>query len=105
MALLPPPPAKYKAWFGVCVLFLLLFVVAAVWGDHGLMDMLRLRTQQRDQEQTASALQQRNHQLRERIERLRTDDGYLEQLARERLGLVKKGEVIYRVIPPPADAH
>ena len=102
MALLPPPPAKYKAWLAACVLGLALFVVAAVWGDHGLIHVLRLHTQQLEQEQTAFLLQQRNERLRERIQRLQSDDRYLEQLAREHLGLVKKGEIIYRVMTPAA---
>ncbi len=100
MALLPPPPAKYKACLAICVLFLVLFAVAAVWGDHGLIHVLRLRAQQTEQEQTAFLLQQRNERLRERIRRLQSDDSYIEQLAREHLGLVKKGEIIYRVMPP-----
>jgi cell division protein FtsB len=81
-----------------CVLGLVLFVVAAVWGDHGLIHVLRLQALQHEQEQTAFELQQRNEHLRQHIQRLQSDDHYLEQLARERLGLVKKGEIIYRVM-------
>jgi len=102
MALLPPPPSKYKAWLAACVLALVLFVVAAIWGDHGLIHVWRLQAQQHEQEQTAFVLEQQNEHLRQRIQRLQSDDRYLEQLARERLGLVKKGEVIYRVMPAPA---
>ncbi len=102
MPLIPPPPAKYKVWLMACVLGLVLFVVDAIYGDHGLMHVLRLQTQQRELEQTTFLLQQRNAHLREHIQRLQSDDRYLEQLARERLGLVKKGEIIYRVVAPPA---
>jgi len=106
MALLPPPPAKYKGRLVACVLGLVLFAVAAIWGDHGLIHVLRLQAQQREQEQTTFLLQQRNEALHERIRRLQSDDRYLEQLAREHLGLVKKGEIIYRVMPPAApDNH
>src|SRR6185295_462079 len=105
MALLPPPPAKYKGRLAVCVLALVLFVGASVYGDLGLIHLLHLQTQQRELEQTAFLLQQRNERLRERIQRLKTDDRAIEQLARERLGLAKKGEVIYRVIAPPAPAN
>ena len=101
MALLPPPPAKYKGRLAACVLALVLFVVAAVYGDLGLIHVLHLEAQQTELEQTAFVLQQRNERLHERIQRLQSDDRYIEQLARERLGLVKKGEIIYRVIAPP----
>ena len=101
MALLPPPPPKYKAWLAACVLALVLFVIAAIWGDHGLIHVRRLQVQQHEQEQTAFLLGQQNERLRRRIQRLETDDRYIEQVARERLGLAKKGEVIYRVKPTP----
>jgi cell division protein FtsB len=99
MALLPPPPAKYKGCLAACVLGLVLFLFAAISGDHGLLYVRRLQAQQRELEQTAFQLQQRNEHLRQHIQRLQSDDRYLEQLARERLGLVKKGEIIYRVMP------
>ncbi len=102
MALLPPPPRKYKGTLLSCAVALVLLVVAAVYGDHGLIHLLRMRGEQTTLEHTAFDLQQRNEQLRQRIQRLRSDDHYLEQLARERLGLVKKGEIMYRVTRPAA---
>jgi cell division protein FtsB len=41
-------------------------------------------------------LQRSNAMLRERIHRLRHDDRHLEKLAREELGLVREGEIVYR---------
>ncbi len=102
MALLPPPPRKYKGTLLSCVLALVLLVVAAVDGEHGLIHLLRMRSEQTALEHTAFDLQQQNEQLRQRIQRLRSDDHYLEQLARERLGLVKPGEIMYRVTRPSA---
>jgi cell division protein FtsB len=40
-----------------------------------------------------------NARLRDEIERLRTDDRYIEQIAREQLGLVRSGEVELLVVP------
>lgn len=105
MPVLPPPPAKYKGRIAAGALLLVLFVVAAIYGEHGLLHVFQLQAQQRDLEQTAFLLQQRNEDLREQIRRLQSDDRYIEQVARERLGLVKKGEIIYRVITPPAADH
>ncbi len=83
-----------------CVVALLLFVVAAVWGDHGLIHLLRLHAEQHELEQRVFALGHNNERLRDRIRRLQSDDRYLEKLARERLGWVKPGEIVYRVMPP-----
>lgn len=100
MAFLPPPPRKHKGALATGVVVLALLIVAAVYGDHGMAHLSRMRGEQRDLERSAFELQQRNEHLRERIRRLRSDDFYLEKLARERLGLVKKGEILYRVAPP-----
>jgi cell division protein FtsB len=96
MAFLPPPLKKYKGTLAACVAGLILFVVAAVYGDHGLVHLLRMHGEQRALEHMVFDLQQRNEQLRQHIRHLQSDDAYVERSARERLGLVKKGEIIYR---------
>jgi cell division protein FtsB len=102
MALLPPVPVKYKGWLAVCAAGLLLFIVSTVFGDRGLVQLLHLQSEQRQLERVAFDLQQRNGKLQRRIERLESDDRYIERLARERLGLAKKDELIYRI--PAAEA-
>jgi cell division protein FtsB len=97
MAVLPPLPVKYKGWLAVCAAALLLFIVSTVFGDRGLVQLMRLQSEQRQLERVAFDLQQRNQKLRLRIDRLVSDDRYIERLARERLGLAKKDELIYRI--------
>lgn len=41
-----------------------------------------------------------NDRLADRVKLLKTDDG-VEEVAREKLGLVMKGELAYAVVPPP----
>jgi hypothetical protein len=49
-----------------------------------------------------------NALLREEIQRLETDDRYIERLAREQLGLVRPGEIELLIVPqgalPPSEA-
>ena len=104
MALLPPLPPKYKGRFFIAAIALVLFAAAAVFGDHGLAHLLHMRHDQRALEDMTFNLQQHNEHLRQRIQRLESDDHYIEQLARERLGMVKKGELIYRIAPPTPHA-
>jgi cell division protein FtsB len=40
-------------------------------------------------------LEQRNHELSAEIERLQTDEAYIEELARKKYGLLKKNETVY----------
>ena len=42
-------------------------------------------------------LEQRNMELQKEIERLKTDDAYLEELARHKYGLLKENETVYEV--------
>jgi cell division protein DivIC len=46
------------------------------------------------------ALENHNERLRERVRLLKTDAG-VEEVAREKLGLVKPGELAFAVVPPP----
>lgn len=102
MALLPPLPAKYKAAAAAVAALLALFGAAAVLGDNGLVRLRELERAQAALEQRAFALQQANEQLREHVRRLESDDVLLEKLARERLGLVRPGEIVYRLRPRAA---
>lgn len=79
---------------------LVLLFLSAVYGHHGLVHLRHLQARERELEQLTFQMQQRNEKLRQRIRRLESDDALIERLARERLGLVKKGELIYRVLEP-----
>ena len=96
MALLAPPPKKYKAIVPIGLIFLALFVLAAVYGDRGVVALQRLRAEQRHLESVAFWQQQQNARLREHVRRLQSDDRYLERWARQRLHYAKPGEIIYR---------
>lgn len=43
-----------------------------------------------------------NERMQDRVAYLETDDG-IEEVAREKLGLVRPGELAYAVVPPPPD--
>lgn len=45
-------------------------------------------------------LESQNERLRKRVDLLKTEAG-IEEVAREKLGLVKPGELAYAVVPPP----
>jgi cell division protein FtsB len=73
---------------------------SALFSEHGLTHLLRLRAERRELGRSAFALLEQNHQLREEVQRLRSDDRHLEQLARQPpLGLVRPNELVYRPRP------
>jgi cell division protein FtsB len=76
-------------------LMLLLFVYTIV-GARGAVHLWRLRGEKVSLDEQNYRLQKENETLRQRIFRLRTDDRYLEEVARQELNLVRPGEVVYR---------
>ncbi len=74
----------------------LYFVYALVFGNLGLLRYLSMRMEYKEMQARIQHLKGENQKMREAIRALRTDPEYIEALAREKLGLVKEGEIIYR---------
>ena len=67
--------------------------------------MQDLKTKNRDYAQRIEALQKRNVQLEEEQHLLATDPAYLEKVAREKMGLIRSGETVYKIVPPKTKAQ
>ncbi|MBL7084928.1 MAG: septum formation initiator family protein [Candidatus Omnitrophica bacterium] len=66
----------------------------------GYLKIKRLTRQNRELERQIEEIKQVNKGLGEEQERMKNDPLYLESIAREKLGVVKKGEVVFKVLPP-----
>ena len=89
---------KLSAWWPVYVtgaLILSLSLVTVI-GERGALHLWRLRGEKASLDEQNYRLQKENEALRRRVQRLRTDDDYLEKVAREELNLVRPGEIVYR---------
>ncbi len=64
-------------------------------GKHGLQVWQQKRAEDQQLQKEIRDLEQENAQLRERIERLKSDPDAIEHEAREKLHYAKPGEVIY----------
>ncbi|HYO14752.1 MAG TPA: septum formation initiator family protein, partial [Thermoanaerobaculia bacterium] len=73
------------------VLFMALLALA---GLKSWRDLEAARERERTLETRITETRARSDRLRARIERLRTDPGTLERLAREDLGMVRPGDVV-----------
>ena len=78
------------------VLAIVAVAASALVGEHGVAHLMRLRAERDALASGAFVLLQQNEALRNGIDRMRTDDLYLEGLARRRLGLVRPREFVYR---------
>lgn len=92
-----PSPKSSRRWllyvFSALVATLSFFTV---FGERGALHLWRLWDEQTKLAERNFVLHKENESLRERIDRIRRDDAYLEKIAREELGLVRPGEIIYR---------
>ena len=83
---------------------LFIIIVAALVGTYYLLfdresGYLRIRAMERkiyERKLENVYLAGANQRLRREIDRLRNDPAYIEKLAREKLGLAKKGEIVYK---------
>ncbi len=66
----------------------------------GYLKIKRFLRQNRELERQIKETKQANRRLEEEQEKLESDPVYLEKVAREKLGLAKEGEIIYKVLPP-----
>lgn len=76
-------------------LFLLAMMAFTVWGDRGLLAMWHT---QHDLERLAREMEiveQKNATLVREVQHLRSDLVYIEKIAREELGLVRPGEIVF----------
>jgi len=64
----------------------------------GFSKIQELKGRLREAEEKLVETQAKNIGLKERIDQLRTDTDTMEMVARERLGVVKKGETVIKII-------
>jgi len=87
--------SSHGAIYGLALVILAL-TIYTVAGDRGALHLWRLRTEKAKLDEQNLRLQKENENLRQRIALVRSNNFYLEKLAREELNLVRPGEVIYR---------
>ena len=92
-------------WLPALLLLALLGLQAKLWLAEGGMGGARaLQAQVDEQRQENARLQQRNDALSAEVEDLKSGEAAVEDRARSELGMVKPGEVFYRVVDPAPPA-
>ena len=72
-------------------------LVDALVGDTGLVERTRASRKLQETEAALAALHQQNAEMRDQVNRLRDDPSLLEAVAREELGLIRPGELLFIV--------
>ncbi len=89
-------PKKLGRW----ILFLLLLVVLyfSLTGEVGLINLYRSHRETRRMKAEIDALNTTIDSLESTITKLKNDTAFIERIAREKLGMAKKGEKVYKFI-------
>ena len=75
-------------------MFNLLLVV--LFGDNGLVELRRLRNAQQNLIESNSVLTRENLKMYRSIDRLHSDLDYVENIARNELGMIRSNELIFK---------
>ena len=79
-------------------LFMLAMMAFTVWGDRGLLALWRTQHDLDRLVREVEIVEQKNATLAREVQRLRSDLGYIEKIAREELGLVRPGEIVFEFV-------
>jgi cell division protein FtsB len=78
------------------IIFVLLIGALITFGDRGLIDNYRMKEKLMSLKKINHGTILENIALKKSITLLRNDPSYIEMMARNELGMVKKGDLVYR---------
>ncbi len=84
--------------FFMYLTILLLILSYAVFGKKGILQRVELEFENRALQQKLKGEQERTVMLQNEIDQLKTSDKKIEKVAREKYGMTKEGEEIYKVV-------
>jgi cell division protein FtsB len=88
---------------GLFILVVTILLIIFIFGDHGLYQLLRIRSELANTKRKIVELQAEREKIKEENARLTSDMEYIERMARERFRMAKKGEKVYKVLPKKDD--
>ena len=90
----------------VILLFVLIYLQIILWiGDGSIAEVWRLKNAIALLEEKNDVLAQRNKKLLDEVDNLKNGLELVEFRARKDLGMIKEGEIFYRVIKPKGSAE
>jgi len=84
---------------GVLFIFLATLMIIFIFGDHGLLQLFKLKRERSKIQSHISELRKDREGLIKEKARLENDLKYIEKLAREKYRMAKPGEKVFKVMP------
>ncbi|HVB34024.1 MAG TPA: septum formation initiator family protein [Patescibacteria group bacterium] len=99
---LHPKPKRFeRILYTAAALILAALVLDGIFGPHGFIASYRLRLQVRQVQRKTEQLNRENQGFAKQAQQLKSDPSAIERVARERMGLVKPGELVFKLPPKP----
>ena len=83
---------------GVLLLICATFTAIFLFGDHGLLELYKLKLEKKKIQDNITELRKERESLISEKNKLENDLKYIEKLAREKYRMAKPGERVYKVI-------
>lgn len=78
------------------VVFLLFMAILITFGNRGFVDNYLMNKRLEQLKSQTNQIIMENNELKKKIILLRSDFNYMETIARNELGMVKQGDIVYR---------
>ena len=85
----------HRAFWFFCGLIGVLLTAWVIAGPGGILDYRDAKKELAELKAKSAELERDNEALREEIGRLKTDESYIEEVARQKYGMLKKDERVY----------
>lgn len=87
---------KQRILLSIAALSLVSLLFFIIFGEHGLIDLNTLKNERNQLAEKSEQLTQKNLSLSVEIDRLKHDPKYIENVARQELGMVGEDELILK---------
>ena len=88
---------KYNKFFTFLTLVIISILIYAVLADKGLLTRLRFQNDKAKFEKQLLDERKKTDTLKKEVDSLNNSDEKIERVAREKYGMTKEGEVIYKI--------
>jgi cell division protein FtsB len=89
--------SKQNILLALAIIVLFSLLIFTIFGENGLSDLYRIKTERDILLKKNDKLTRENLSLYREIERLKNDPEYVENVARNELGVIGKDEVVIKV--------
>lgn len=87
---------RRKMTLGLVLSAMLVLLLVVIFGDNGWVELKRLQDTHRALVLSNARLSRENSQMFDTVDRLQNDPEYIENIARQELGMIRPDEVIFK---------